>query len=633
MAAQDAAPRLRATHRPSVSIGHDTTNDGEEHAAIDRRTIVALFRDQVANGGSRPALRRHVAGSWQPLSWTEYGDAVREIAAGLVDLGIGAGERVALLATNRPEWHFADLGTLSAAAVTVPVYPTSAPGQVAYIVDHCEARVAFVENREQLAKILDERAAVPKLERVVVFDETAPLDNPFLLGLDELRALGRTHLEQRPAAVDDRLREITPDDLATLVYTSGTTGPPKGAMITHRNIVATIDAITAVVSIGPKDRFLSFLPLSHVAERMVSNFGQIVSGGETWFARSFATVAEDLRACRPTVFFAVPRVWQKFHDTIFEELDTTSGLQRALVNRFLALGATRVCHDQDGLPMSALQRGRHKALDRVVGARIRARTGLDRARILVSGAAPIHPDVLRRLQAVGLPVCEVYGQTEDCGPTSLNPPGRIRIGTVGPPLPGVRVRINEDGEILVHGGNVCRGYYKDDAGTRELIDDEGWMHSGDLGRFDTSGYLCVTGRKKDLIITAHGKNISPQEIEGRLQLEPIISEAVVLGDGRPYLTALLTLDADIMASWAEAHHKSLNAEALASDPDVRAEIQASVGRVNEELAHVETIKKWRILPGDLTVASGEMTPTLKVRRKSVADQYHDLVDEMYAESA
>jgi long-chain acyl-CoA synthetase len=605
----------------------------DEHAAARDRTMVSLFREQVARGGTRTALRHNVGGAWKPLSWTAYGDAVREIAAGLIDLGVGAGEPVALLATNRPEWHFADLGTLSSAAVTVPVYPTRAPGQVAYVVDHCEARVAFVENREQLAKIVDERSAMPKLERVILFDETTRLDDPFLLGLEELRALGRARLERHPAAVDERLRRIRSDDLATLVYTSGTTGPPKGAMITHGNLVATIDAITDVVSIGSDDRFLSFLPLSHVAERVVSNFGQILSGGETWFARSFATVPEDLRACRPTVFFAVPRVWQKFHDTIFEELDTTTGLQRALVNRLLALGATRVCHEQDGLPMSPVKRGAHQALDRVVGRMIRARTGLDKARILVSGAAPIHPDMLRRLHAVGLPVCEVYGQTEDCGPTTLNPPERIRIGTVGPPLPGVRVRIAEDGEILVHGGNVCRGYFKDDAGTRELLDDEGWMHSGDVGRFDTSGYLCVTGRKKDLIITAHGKNISPQEIEGRLQLEPFISEAVVVGDGRPYLTALLTLDTDTMAPWAEAHHKPLNPEPLAEDPDVRAEIQASVERVNATLSHVETIKKWRILPRDLTVASGEMTPTLKVRRKTVGEQYGDLVDEMYAESA
>jgi long-chain acyl-CoA synthetase len=598
-----------------------------------RATIVDLFRGQVRSLGPRSALRHSVDGSWQPITWAAYGEAVRETAAGLVDIGVAAGDRVALLSTNRAEWHFADLGILSAAAVTVPVYPTSAESQVAYIVDHSEARVAIVENDEQLAKILEERAALPKLERVVLFDDTAAaLDDPFLLSLEELRSIGRDRLERQPASVDDRAAGLTHDDLATLVYTSGTTGPPKGAMITHGNLVATIDAITRVVSIGPDDRFLSFLPLSHVAERVVSNFGQIVAGGETWFARSFATVPEDLRACRPTVFFAVPRVWQKFRDVIFEELDTTTGLERLLVDRFLALGATSVCHEQDGIPMNAVQRAMHAALDRVVGTRIRAGTGLDRARILVSGAAPIHADLLRHLHAVGLRVGEVYGQTEDCGPTTLNPPERIRIGTVGPPLPGVRVRI-DDGEILVQGGNVCCGYFKNEVGTRELIDEEGWMHSGDVGHFDSAGYLCVTGRKKDLIITAHGKNIAPQEIEARLRLEPFIAEAVVIGDARPYLTALITLDTDTLAPWAEQRHKPLNLEALAGDPDVHAEIEASVKHVNAALSHVETIKKWRILPRDLTVAAGEMTPTLKVRRKVVGEQYHELIEQMYTERA
>jgi long-chain acyl-CoA synthetase len=614
----------RTADRENTERDEETINAG--------RTIVELFRQRVRSRAERPALRRFVDGSWTPVSWADYGTAVGEIAAGLIDLGVAPGERVALLSTNRVEWHFADLGILSVAAVTVPVYPTSAASQVAYIVDHCGARVAFVENREQLAKILEERAAVPKLEHVVLFDEaTASLGDPFLLDLDELRAIGRDNLGHYPTAVEDRTAAISPDDFATFVYTSGTTGPPKGAMITHGNLVATIEAITAVVSIGPEDRFLSFLPLSHVAERVVSNFGQIVAGGETWFARSLASVPEDLQACRPTVFFAVPRVWQKFHDEIFKQLDTTTGLERALVNRFLSLGATSVCHEQDRTPMNSVQRGLHAGLDRVVGARIRARTGLDRARILVSGAAPIHADLLRRLHAVGLRVGEVYGQTEDCGPTSLNPPDRIRIGTVGRPLPGVRVRIADDGEILIQGGNVCRGYFKNEAGTRELIDNEGWMHSGDVGHLDDAGYLCVTGRKKDLIITAHGKNIAPQEIEARLRLEPFIAEAVVIGDARPYLTALLTLDTDSMASWADERDKPLNPEALAWDPDVQAAIKASVERVNATLSHVETIKKWRILPRDLTIAAGEMTPTLKVRRNAVNEQHHDLIEEMYAE--
>jgi long-chain acyl-CoA synthetase len=631
----DAAVRTVALTMSDVkNIAPIGGSDRETEPTRADRTIVALFRDRVETGGTRAALRHFVDGEWRPVSWTAYGEAAPEVAAGLIDVGVAPGDRVALLATNRVEWHFTDLGILTAAAATVPVYPTSAANQVAYIVDHCEARVAFVENDEQLAKILEERAAMPKLERVVLFDDaTTALDDPFLMSLEELRALGRDRLERHPAVVEDRAAGVTPDDLATLVYTSGTTGPPKGVMLTHGNLIATIEAITRVVSIGPDDRFLSFLPLSHVAERVVSNFGQIVSGGETWFARSFATVPQDLRECRPTVFFAVPRVWQKFHDVIFEELDATTGLERALVNRFLALGATDVCNEQDGTPMNMFQHGLHAALDRIVGAKIRAGTGLDKTRILVSGAAPIHADLLRRLHAVGLRVGEVYGQTEDCGPTTLNPPGKIRIGTVGPPLPGVRVRIADDGEILVQGGNVCRGYFKDEDGTRDLIDDEGWMHSGDVGRYDAAGYLCVTGRKKDLIITAHGKNIAPQEIESRLRLEPFIAEAVVIGDARPYLTALLTLDTDGITSWAEDRDKPLNPEALAWDPDVRAEVEKSVQRVNTTLSHVETIKKCRILPRDLTIAAGEMTPTLKVRRAAVNEQYRDVIEEMYAENA
>jgi long-chain acyl-CoA synthetase len=614
---------MTTAKRPSIGDAEDTT--------ATRTSLVALFRHRVREHCSRTALRRYGDGVWQPLSWETYGTAVSEVAAGLIEIGVEPGDRVALLATNRPEWHYADLGILSAAAVTVPVYPTSAASQVAYVVDHSDAGVAFVENAEQLAKIVEERSALPKLERVVTFDDATGFDDPFVMTLDQLRDRGRDRLGRDPDAVDDRASAVTLDDLATLVYTSGTTGPPKGTMITHGNLVATIDAITRVVSIGPDDRFLSFLPLSHVAERVVSNFGQIVSGGETWFARSFASVADDLRACRPTVFFAVPRVWQKFHDVIDEQLTARAGIERFLADRYRALGEAQVAHEQDGAPMNLLDRVQHAALDRVVGARIRSQAGLDRARILVSGAAPIHADVLRRLHTVGLRVGEVYGQTEDCGPTTLNPPDRVRIGTVGPPLPGVQVRIAEDGEILVKGGNVCHGYFKNEAGTRELIDEAGWMHSGDVGRFDEAGYLCVTGRKKDLIITAHGKNIAPQEIEQRLALEPFIAEAVIVGDARPYLTALLTIDTEATAPWAEEHHKPLDPEALASDPDLQAEIEASVDRVNASLSHVETIKKWRVLPGHLTIADGHMTPTLKVRRQAVSDHYRALIEDMYAE--
>jgi long-chain acyl-CoA synthetase len=601
-----------------------------DHAA----TILDTFRTHVEHLGVRPALRRCVNGRWEAVDWYNYGRLVREVCAGLVALGIEPADRVAILSWNRMEWHFADLGAMSTGAVTVPVYPTSAANQVAYILEHSEARICFVEGREQLAKILEYRDSLPRLERVISFDpDGCDLGDPFTTTFDDLRALGGQRLRDEPGAFAARADELRPDDLATIVYTSGTTGPPKGAMISHRNITDTIDAITSVVPIGPDDRFLSFLPLSHIAERIVSHFGQIVSGGQTWFARSFATLAQDLPACRPTIFFAVPRVWEKMHEAILEEIDGTRGVPRVLADRYLALAAEMQARETEHTSHAgtAFSRFAYLALDRLVGARIRRTLGLDHARILVSGAAPASAELLRWLHGIGLRVGEVYGQTEDCGPTSLNPPEQIRIGTVGPPLPGVQVRIASDGEILVKGGNVCRGYFKDKHGTSELLDEDSWMHSGDVGHFDGHGYLVVTGRKKDLIITAHGKNIAPQEIETRLQFEPLISQAVVVGDGRPYLIALLTLDADAIAPWAREHDKALDPEALSNDPDLQEEIAKSVANVNSTLSHVEQVKRWRVLPHDFTIAAGELTPTLKVKRATVNERYAQVIADVYGE--
>src|SRR5690242_13512549 len=410
-------------------------------------TIVDLFRRRVAQYRDRVALRRNVGGQWQPFTWREYGDAVAAATAGLAQLGVEPGERVGLLSMNRLEWHLADLGILAAAAVTVPVYPTSAAEQVAYILRDAGVRVCFVEDRDQLAKVLEHREELPELEHVVVLDTTG-LDidriadpDSFCTSFDAVRALGEQRLGSEPGLPDERADAVAHDALATLVYTSGTTGPPRGAMITHANLMGTVDAITKVVPIGPDDRFLSFLPLSHIAERTVSHFGQIVSGGETWFARSLATLAEDLPQCRPTIFFAVPRVWEKLREAILARVKGERGLALALARRYLELGPDAVAEAQGRGRMGVMAKVLYDVLDRVVGAKIRSGTGLDRARILVSGAAPIHVELLEWLHGVGLCVGEVYGQTEDCGPTTLNPPGAIRIGTVGPPLPGVRVRI------------------------------------------------------------------------------------------------------------------------------------------------------------------------------------------------
>jgi long-chain acyl-CoA synthetase len=457
-----------------------------------------------------------------------------------------------------------------------------------------------------------------------------PFDDPFVVAFADLRASGAARLEREPDLFDARADALAPDDVATLVYTSGTTGPPKGAMVTHANIMWTIRSAASMFQIAEGERLLSFLPLSHIAERMMSDFAPVAVGGETWFARSLATVAEDLRDCRPTVFFAVPRVWEKFQEAVVAKLADEHWLKRLLIGQYLGLGGHAMAA-HDALRRAPLwEQVPYRVLDRVIGARIRHELGLDRAHILITAAAPIHPDLIRWFHAIGLPIVELYGQTEACGPTTCNPPDNNRIGTVGRPIPGVRIRIAEDGEILARGGNICAGYFRDEPATADLVDGDGWMHSGDVGSVDDNGYLTIVGRKKDLIITAAGQNIAPQEIETDLRAYELISEAVVIGEGRRYLTALLTLGGDALVAWANAHGKVADYESLTVDPDLHTEMDRIVGEVNAKRSRVEHVRKFRILPHEFTIAAGEMTPTLKIKRNVVNATYREVIDEMYA---
>lgn len=594
-------------------------------------TVVASLQANARVHPDRPAVRRRVNHAWEVTSWADYAQAIKEVAAGLAELGIGPEEHVGILSNNRMEWHLADLGALSNGSVTVPVYSTSSPAQVAYILGHGETRVCFADTHAQLGKILTVRDDLPKLDRVILFENSRRVDDTFVTGFDELRALGRQRLERVPEDVTARLDGVRPDNLATLVYTSGTTGPPKGTMISHANVVWTLRNSMPAFNINEGERLLSFLPLSHIAERMMSDFAPIAVGGETWFADSLATVAEDLKDCRPTVFFAVPRVWEKLREAVEEKVRTMPSYLQAAVHRYISLGLEKVAASQDGTPFGPLAHVEYEGLDRVIGRKIRGEMGLDQAHVMITAAAPTHPDVIRWFHALGLPICELYGQTEDCGPATSNRPDDNRIGTVGRALPGISVRIAEDGEVLVKGGNVCLGYFKNPEATAELIDAEGWMHTGDMGVLDNEGYLRMTGRKKDLIITAAGKNIAPQDIETELRFHPLISQAVVVGEGRPYLSALFTLDPEELQRWATERGKLIEFEALAADHDVVAEVQRNVDEVNERRSHAEGIRKFRILPQDFTVADGELTPTLKVKRNVVYERHAGVIDELYAE--
>jgi long-chain acyl-CoA synthetase len=578
-------------------------------------TIVDVFRLTARTDAARPALRWREGAVWRSLTWSQYEQSVTRVANAMRNWGLLPGDRVGILATNRREWHIADLATMAAGLATVPVYPSNAASQVRYVLAHSGARACFVENVDQLAKVLLRRGELPGVEHVVVMDDVDGLDDGFITCFRDLCALDAK--DEKPAvSLDDLAHAVMPSDLATIVYTSGTTGPPKGAMITHANVMATMRSLTSLVDIRSDDRFLSFLPLSHITERSISHFGQIVGGSETWFARSIATLADDLQACRPTIMFAVPRVWEKFQDSILEHIKAQHRPARDLAGRFVSSADVTIQPN--------------RILDRLVGRRLRRQLGLDQSRIVTCGAAPVHPDLLRWFHGIGIPIAEGYGQTEVSLCTSTNTPGDTRIGTVGRPIPGVTVSIASDGEILVKGDNVCAGYWRDDVATRALIDADGWMHTGDLGRFDEDGYLSVTGRKKDLIITAYGKNISPEEIETALRLEPLIAQAVVVGNDRPYLTALLTIDADAAAEWASEQGRSLDLEALTEDRDLHAELSRAIERVNATHSHAEGIRRWRVLPRDLTMSGGELTPTLKVKRHLVAQRWADLIDQMYA---
>lgn len=593
-------------------------------------TIVHRFRQRVERGGHRTALRHRPLGTgpWKTISWAEYGSAVSDIAAGLIASGVALGDSIAILASNRPSWHISDLGIMTAGAVSVPIYPTSSSSQVAYVLADSASRICFVDDAEQFAKVVLHLDDLPDLERLILMEPTGGFDRPGLVvtmaELCDVRDADRR-------AVDARVDTILADDLATLVYTSGTTGPPKGARLSHGNITWTIDSVDSLVHLAPSDRWLSYLPLSHIAERLTSHFGQIAAGGETWFAGSLATVPDDLRACRPTIFMAVPRVWQKLHDSIM------SKAQHAPISLDRALESAATSEPDPGRSRWSLSSlVRNTALfgfDHSLAPLIRRSIGLDRARLLVSSAAPIHPDLIRWFDGIGLPIAEVYGQTEDCGPATMNVPGAIRIGSVGRPIPGLEACVADDGELLFRGGSVCDGYHQLPDASAQLIDDDGWMHSGDIGLIDDDEFVWITGRKKDIIINAAGQNIAPAEIESRLTMEPLIGQAVVVGDGRRYLTGLLALDTDAATTWARDHGDFADVSDLAHDQRIRNEIGAAVERVNQFHAPVEQLKYWRLLPEPLSVENGELTPTMKVKRNVVTDRYSDIIDAMYVERA
>ncbi|TMD09341.1 MAG: long-chain fatty acid--CoA ligase [Chloroflexi bacterium] len=581
------------------------------------QTIPAQFQRMVQQRGDAPALHFKVGDRWAPISWTQYGQAVARCANMLLGEGLEPGDRVAIWAANRPEWQIADLGAIHAGGVTVAIYQTLAPAQVQYLLQHSESRILILENRALLEQILPMRDELPALRRVIMLDGEAPEREGWVIswnvGLAQGDGFGRT----RPGLLASRWQAVAPQDLASLIYTSGTTGTQKGVMLTHRNLTWTAQATLECLPGSTDDRVLSYLPLSHVLERVVSHLRQVATGCQIYFCSSIDQVMPMTREVHPTYFTSVPRLWEKIYAGIRARMDHVSGLRRLIRDWALVVAARKTAAYEAQVTPSTWVRSQWALADRLVYRKIRETLGFDQIRICVSGSAPVSPDILRFFYGLGVEILEGYGLTETTAPVTVNRPGQARFGTVGTALPGEEVRIAADGEILVRGPNVFQGYFRDPVATAEALHD-GWLLTGDVGELDADGYLKITDRKKDLFKTSGGKYVAPGAIENVLSGRGGIAQAVVIGDARPFVTALITLDPE-------------DARRGPNDPQVKQRVDQAIAQVNRTLSHPEQIKKWKILDGEFVVGD-ELTPKMSVRRKRIYEKYRAQIEDLYSAS-
>ncbi len=561
-------------------------------------------------------------GTWNPTSYADYAAEVRAAARALVALGVPAGGTVSILGFNRPEWIVFDVAAMTIGAAPAGIYTTNSPDEVRYIIGHAESPVVLLENAMQWEKVKKVRADLPHLKHVVMM-KGAVIDDPMVLTWEAFLARGA---EVSEAEVDSRMAALELNGLATLIYTSGTTGPPKAVMLSHHNLAWTAKTAIDMVGYQATDCSLSYLPLSHIAEQMFSIHAPMSIGSSVYFAESMEKVPENLKEVQPTVLFAVPRIWEKFHAGVAAKLSLATGIKAKLAGWAQDVGLRYHTARGLGQDPGGWLTFQHTLAGKLIYSKVKPVLGLSRARICVSGAAPVGKDVLSFLAGIDVLVHEVYGQSEGSGPTTFNLPGKTKLGSVGPAIPGVEVKLGSDGEIMLRGPNVFLGYYKDPVATAETLAD-GWLLTGDLGAFDQDNFLSIVGRKKEILITAGGKNVAPKNIEAALKNNPLISEAVVIGDRRAYLTALLQVDPEALARFGEAN--GLGATVSASDPKVRAELQKAVDACNELFARVEHVRKYRVLPRPLAIDSGELTPTLKLKRKNIYVNFSQEIEEMY----
>jgi long-chain acyl-CoA synthetase len=596
-------------------------------------TIPAIFWNAVEKRGPNIWMRQKHLGLWRSWTWNQTADAVREIAAGLMSLGFEKGETASILGNTVVEWVWADLGVLSCGGVSNGIYPTDAASQVHYLCEDSRTAILFVEDDEQLDKALEVRAQLPLVRKVVVFnmDGLRDLQDPGVISLDALRALGRTYLAQHPDAVHQRVAACRPEDLAILVYTSGTTGKPKGGMHLHQGLVYTVRGYNTLVAQDERDERMCFLPLCHIAERMGGEYFALYTGAKLNFVENPETIPENVREIAPTVFTAVPRVWEKFYSGVMISLKEAGVIQQAAYGWGIGVGTLIADRVLAGQTVSGWLKFQFRIAQWLALNNVRKLIGIHRARFLVTGAAPISPDLVKWYLALGVPMLEVWGMTETCGASTGVPANKIKPGSIGPAAAYNEMKLDPaTGEILVRGKNVFAGYLNLPEKTAETIDKDGWLHTGDVGVVDADGFYRITDRMKDIIITAGGKNITPSELENDLKFSPYITDAVVIGDKLPYLTVIIMIDQENVEKFAQdADIPFSNYSSLTRAPEIQSLIQSELDRVNKKFARVEQIKKFFLLETQLTAEDEELTPTMKLKRKLVEKKYAPQIEAMY----
>lgn len=593
--------------------------------ANNRDNIIERFLQHRRIRPAAPAYYEKTGSAWVPTYWEEYTTQVRAAARSLIALGIEPGNVVCMLGFNRPEWAIGQLAAMMAGAVGAGIYTTNSPSEVKYILAHSEAPAVILENESQWVKVKEVRDQLPHLRWAIMMRGTT-IDDPMAMTWETFMQRGTTIDE---SDLDARIAAIEMEQLASLIYTSGTTGPPKAVMLSHHNLASTARNGQALFQLTPNEVLLSYLPLSHIAEQMFTIHTGATVGYSVYFAESLTQLPDNLREVQPTVFFGVPGVWERFRNRVGERLNESEGTKRKIADWAQTIGRRVADLRNQGQEPGGKLAVQYRLADKLVFSKVKPLLGFSRTRVAVSGAAAINKEILEFFSGLDVTIYEVYGQSEGCGPTTFNRPGATRFGTTGQAWPGSDVKLAPDGEVIMRGPNVFMGYYKDAAATRDTLID-GWLHSGDLGRFDEEGYLSIVGRKKDIIITSGGKNIAPRNIEAALKNIELIGDAVLVGEGRKYLSALLTLEPEAAGRFAAANQ--IEGAELHTHPKVIAAIQAEIDEVvNPQFARVEQVRKFTLLSRPFSVEGGEMTPTLKLKRKVIYDMHLDAIEDMYTD--